>query len=230
MKEPIEKVYRELDERYPTIAFCLPGNNFTEGFMMSWTQTVSNFSKLGWPFFVSNFRAADMHNCRNRVALGGAEIKRDVLPFGGKDYDYMMWIDSDMVWNSADIEKLIDLDKDIASGIYLMNLQGVTTCGYLKDNGNHRITAQYIGTHPDEPFKVDYNGFGFVLIKKGVFEKMGFPWFVPRQIEFEGIEGVPIVHASEDVAWCMEARDKGFDIWIDPSIKLRHQKRVTMDF
>jgi len=227
---PDQKSFRELDENYPTIAFCFPGNNFTEGFMMSWTQTVSNFAKLGWPFFVSNFRAAGMYNCRNRVALGGTEITRGVLPFGGQHYDYMMWIDSDMMWKSEQIEQLIELDKDIASGIYLMNLQGVTTCGYLKDNGNHRITAQYISTHPDEPFKVDYNGFGFVLIKRGVFEKMEFPWFQYREIEFEGLDGVPVVHASEDVAWCLDAKDNGFDIWIDPSIQLPHQKRTTMIF
>ena len=31
-----------------------------------------------------------------------------------------------------------------------------------------------------KPFTVDYTGFGWVLIKNGVFESLPYPWFAPK--------------------------------------------------
>ena len=48
---------------------------------------------------------------------------------------------------------------------------------------NHE-TVETMGKR-NKPFTVDYTGFGWVLIKKGVFENMEYPWFAPKMQVFE---------------------------------------------
>ena len=75
-----------------------------------------------------------------------------------------------------------------------------------------------------KPFTVDYTGFGWVLIKKGVFEhkEMKYPWFAPKMQEFES--GAVQDMCGEDVSFCLDAMDAGFEIWCDPRIRVGHEK------
>ena len=73
-----------------------------------------------------------------------------------------------------------------------------------------------------KPFTVDYTGFGWVLIKKGVFEQLPYPWFAPKMQQFES--GAVQDMCGEDVSFCLDAIEKGFDIWCDPRIRVGHEK------
>ena len=72
------------------------------------------------------------------------------------------------------------------------------------------------------PFTVDYTGFGWVLIKKGVFENLEYPWFAPKMQVFES--GSVQDMCGEDVSFCLDAKEEGFDIWCDPRIRVGHEK------
>ena len=61
----------------------------------------------------------------------------------------------------------------------------------FRNNGgvmNHETLESIQKRH--KPFTVDYTGFGWVLIKKGVFEHEGlpYPWFAPKMQVFESGE------------------------------------------
>ena len=75
-----------------------------------------------------------------------------------------------------------------------------------------------------KPFTVDYTGFGWVMIKKGVFEdeKMKYPWFAPKMQVFES--GSVQDMCGEDVSFCLDAIEAGYDIWCDPRIRVGHEK------
>ena len=62
-----------------------------------------------------------------------------------------------------------------------------------------------------KPFTVDYTGFGWVLIKNGVFEhpEMKYPWFAPKMQEFES--GAVQDMCGEDVSFCLDAIEAVFD-------------------
>ena len=76
-----------------------------------------------------------------------------------------------------------------------------------------------------KPFKADYIGFGWVLIKKGVFEKLEYPWFAPRMRYIENnIQDL----CSEDVAFCLDAKNAGFEIWVDPKCRVGHEKTLVI--
>jgi hypothetical protein len=73
-----------------------------------------------------------------------------------------------------------------------------------------------------KPFTVDYTGFGWVLIKKGVFENLEYPWFAPKMQVFES--GAVQDMCGEDVSFCLDAKEAGFEIWCDPRIRVGHEK------
>ena len=75
-----------------------------------------------------------------------------------------------------------------------------------------------------KPFTVDYAGFGWLLIKHGVFEhsEMKYPWFAPKMQVFESGEVQDM--CGEDVSFCLDAKEAGFEIWCDPRIRVGHEK------
>ena len=82
----------------------------------------------------------------------------------------------------------------------------------------------------NKPFTVDYAGFGWLLIEKGVFEdfdengkkKMPYPWFAPKMQVFES--GTVQDMCGEDVSFCLDAKEAGYEIWCDPRIRVGHEK------
>ena len=73
-----------------------------------------------------------------------------------------------------------------------------------------------------KPFTVDYTGFGWVMIKHGVFEKLPYPWFAPKMQVFES--GAVQDMCGEDVSFCLDAIEEGMEIWCDPRIRVGHEK------
>ena len=81
-----------------------------------------------------------------------------------------------------------------------------------------------------KPFTVDYAGFGWLLIQKGVFEdfdengkkKIEYPWFAPKMQVFES--GTVQDMCGEDVSFCLDAKEAGYEIWCDPRIRVGHEK------
>ena len=61
-----------------------------------------------------------------------------------------------------------------------------------------------------KPFTVDYTGFGWVLIKHGVFEdpKMEYPWFAPMVNSGE-------FSIVERTFRSLDAIEAGYEIWCD---------------
>ena len=73
-----------------------------------------------------------------------------------------------------------------------------------------------------KPFTVDYTGFGWVLIKNGVFENLEYPWFAPKMQVFDS--GKVKDMCGEDVSFCLDAKEKGIVTWCDPRIRGGHEK------
>ena len=164
----------------------------------------------------------------------GANVLRgpDQLPWDGKlTYDYQLWIDSDIVFGIEQFYRLVCMDKDIASGWYVTEDGNTSSVahwleeGDFKENGgvmNHEMLDGIQKRR--KPFTVDYAGFGWLLIKKGVFEhdEMKYPWFAPQMQVFESGEVQDM--CGEDVSFCLDAIKAGFEIWCDPKARVGHEK------
>ena len=221
----------------PTIVFALPGRNFTNKFLLSWSELLLNLFKLGYNIRISQKYTSNVYYVRN-MCLGG-DVMRGIeqKPFNGElDYDYIMWIDSDIVFNTNQFLQLLQHDKDIVSGLYLMDggKQFATVkdwdLNFFRKNSTFEfLTPQMINDwkkkNPGKLMEVEYTGFGWMLTKKGVFESLKYPWFSP--IYENKIQKNVVDFCSEDVSFCKKVLQKGYKIYIDPNIVVGHEKSIV---
>ena len=164
------------------------------------------------------------------------------------EYDWQLWIDSDIIFNTDKFWQLADLafpadavDED--GEIIQENMHPISAGWYSTEDGRTTSVAHWLeeddfrsngGVMNHEmvdgiqkrkkPFTVDYTGFGWVMIQKGVFEdeKMTYPWFAPKMQVFES--GAVQDMCGEDVSFCLDAIEAGYEIWCDPRIRVGHEK------
>ena len=74
--------------------------------------------------------------------------------------------------------------------------------------------------------EVSYTGFGFMLIKKGVFESLEYPWFRPLWKEIDGN-----IHEfmSEDVSICELFKKKNYKIYVNTNVVIGHEKSLIIN-
>ena len=214
------------------IVFCLPGRGVSYIFLKNFVQLCFDLVQAGASIHISQDYSSMVNFARCKVLGANVLAGPDQLPWQGKlEYDYQLWIDSDIVFNTNAFWALVQMDKDIAAGWYATE-DGRTTSvahwleeeDFAKNGGvmNHEM-VDTIGNRK-KPFTVDYTGFGWVLIKKGVFEheNMKYPWFAPKMQVFESGEVQDM--CGEDVSFCLEAKKCGFEIWCHPQIRVGHEK------
>jgi GT2 family glycosyltransferase len=141
------------------------------------------------------------------------------------DYEYLMWIDSDISFEPEDVHKLYELCLDgakVAVGSYKMKKPDSKWTAWV--NGE-MVEVENL----TEPTEVDYAGTGFMMIHRSVFDDMieKHPdWkYTDSEGEIFGFYQDPVKdgsHLSEDYFFCDEYRKMGGKIILDPSIKLNH--------
>lgn len=193
---------------------------------------VNDHKRMGLEISVAFGYSPIVSTARNHIIQYGEPMRRDSKPFGGKEYDYMMWIDSDMDFEPENVRQLIDCDVDIVSGLAVIDSSTVAlNAGFLDEKTGEAnfIYAPALSQHPVNEkglIEVDFVGFAFVLIKRGVFETMGAPWFRIPEREVDGV----IIPMGEDIDWCMRARKHGFKIHAHPGVHIGHEKNVVLRF
>jgi hypothetical protein len=209
------------------IVFCLPGKQYSGKFLTCWTKLIHHCINKNYTMYFSQRYTSNVYYVRSMCL--GADVRKGKhqKPFDGTlDYDYIMWIDSDIIFTVENFEKLMSNNVDICGGLYLMD--GGKQFAAVKNwdekqfekNGTFDFLTPDDISHSPSLMKVSYTGFGFLLIKKGVFEKIEYPWFAPK---FTTI-GDCYDFASEDVSFCLKAKEYGFDVNIDPTVWVRHEK------
>ena len=242
------------------IVFCLPGRGCSYIFLKNFVQLCFDMVQNNMSIQISQDYSSMVNFARCKVL--GANVLRgpNQKPWDGKlEYDYQLWIDSDIVFDTAKFWQLCDLafpadavvkeevkDKEgnvtqvqtkideskkngIVAGWYATEDGSTTSVAHwleeddFRKNGgvmNHE-TVETMGKRK-KPFTVDYTGFGWVMIEKGVFENLEYPWFAPQMQVFESGEVQDM--CGEDVSFCLDAQKANFEIWCDPRIRVGHEK------
>lgn len=141
-----------------------------------------------------------------------------------KGYKELMWIDADVVFQTSDVNKLRDLKLPISCGIY-----------GLKD-GSGRPAADLSGKKKLQGplYEIPAVGAGFLHTRREVYEAMikhhGLQKCVGRHTNYYPFF-LPAIrdncYLGEDFAFCRRARDCGFTVVADTSIKLKHVGKTT---
>jgi GT2 family glycosyltransferase len=215
-----------------TIIFCIPGKEFSDRFLNSWTDTITTFRERGAEAYLRTKYTSNVYLCRNQLLrhdnLAG-QNQGDIKPFPNIAYDWLMWIDSDMVWEPSDVDKLIAKDKDIITGLAITDpISSRLNFGACDGDGRikfwHKKDLKDLPRSGDGLIEAGFAGFGFILVKRGVFESMSFPWFKPTMIQ----RGNEIYFPSEDITWSLRAVDLGWKIWADPEVCVGHEKPAVL--
>jgi hypothetical protein len=235
------------------IVFCLPGKNFSGNWLKNWSHLIIGLKEQNISFAFINEYNSNVYYVRSQCLIGNNKEKKYQKPFENRiNYKNIMWIDSDNIPTLQSILRLLAHDKDIVSGIYHMQgaenklfatVEKMNDKDYIKEgnykylnddiiekelkliidvNKNKKIDFNNI---PIKNFlkKVDYTGMGYMLVKNGVFEKIGYPWFSPEFYNVPGNEKIQDF-MSEDVSFCMKAKKAGFEIFVDISMIVPHEK------
>lgn len=216
------------------IVFCLPGREFSGEFFDCWNELLCECIRNNIQVIISRRYSCNIYYVRNMCLGASVNRGKNQKPFDGKiDYDYICWIDSDSIFNFNMLQKLLNHNVDMVGGLQIYEDGTGFTCGnldeeYFKTNG-------FMEYYTPESIKkakindkglidVDYIGFGLVLIKKGVIESMEYPWFRAKWFEINNCKDF----SMEDVGFCVGVKKSGYKIYVDPTIKVGHQKKVIL--
>ena len=275
-KSPVAKKAPEWDYnlarqliRGKTIVFCLPGRGVSYNFLKSFVSLSFDLVQSGAAIQISQDYSSMVNFARCKCL--GANVLRgpNQLPWDGKlNYDYQLWIDSDIVFNTEKFYQLVlnaipaeaiskeevkqtvknekgedveqtgfklnvdpEKEREIVAGWYCTEDGKTTSVAHWLDEDDFRGNGGVMNhetidsiTKRKKSFTVDYTGFGWLLIKKGVFEseRLPYPWFAPKMQVFESGEVQDM--CGEDVSFCLDAKEAGFEIWCDPRIRVGHEK------
>lgn len=212
------------------VIILTPGNGVTKHYLTSLLATIDCLSRNKISFTFNQHYSSHVGDARE-VTLNGSLINNflDQRPFQGQvSYDKLMWIDSDIGWTPDDFLKLYNSEKDIISGAYLLGDSSVAAHKEQKDGGSAYTREEVEAL--EEPVSVVSAGMGFMCIKKGVFENLSRPWFqsATHEAELESGDKHKFNIMGEDVSFCYRARALGYDIWLDPKVKVIHQKQFLL--
>lgn len=156
------------------------------------------------------------------------QMASDALADG---FDETMWIDSDIVFDPDDVQRLRVADTPIACGIYPKKLRRELACHLTE--GTKSVQFGKDGGM----LEVKYAGTGFMLVKRAAYREIEsqlklpvcnsafgrtmIPYFQPMVVEHDGGHW----YLAEDYAFCERARKCGLHIYADTRVRLRHAGR-----
>ena len=129
-----------------TVVFCLPGRGVSYQFLKSFVSLCFDLVQSGASIQISQDYSSMVNFARCKCL--GANVLRgpNQLPWDGKlNYDYQLWIDSDIVFNVEKFYQLVLMDKDIAGGWYCTEDGKTTSVAHwleeddFRSNGGVRI-------------------------------------------------------------------------------------------
>lgn len=142
------------------------------------------------------------------------------------EFDYVLWLDSDMVFPPDTLERLMvtmrEHDLDIVTGLYFRRVPPYSPVLFDRleyETANVTSWSEFESI-PPTLFEVGGCGFGCVLMKTDVF--------LDVQAKF-GNMFAPIGNNGEDVAFCIRARECGFKIFCDPTVICGHVGYSVVD-
>lgn len=158
---------------------------------------------------------------------------------------HVLFIDSDVSWQPEHVTRLLESDKDVVCATYRKKTDARQEwADGLMMAPDHKVhTEEYVDG--SRLIEIAFCGAGFLMIRRTVFERL-FAAHPERHFENTGAltdeetrfayDVFPVgvrdgLLYGEDVGFCDLWRDLGGQVWLDPSIVLKHhgQKEFSGD-
>lgn len=140
-------------------------------------------------------------------------LTRHMLKFTDPVITHLLWVDSDHVWPADTLIRLLAHGKDIVGCLHRTRMPPYHQVGQLMDGDIDPCTAG--GLHEAVTL-----GHGLLLVSRKVYEAVEAPWY--RETSDPSLAGTDRIDPdnvdgdiSEDVYFCLKARQAGFSLWAD---------------
>ena len=135
---------------------------------------------------------------------------------------HLFFTEMDMILPRDAIVKLLEMDVDIATGVYFLRGGDGQPCLYKKilttrDNPWVHTPVSIFPTQ--EPFRVDCPGLGCVLFKRKVFETLKYPWFDLAEGKY-----------GSDMYFYTNAKTAGLEVWANPKVMCGQIDYTVVEF
>lgn len=148
---------------------------------------------------------------RNDLARNG---RTHVNEYTGKQFTHLLWLDADHVFNPSLAcclaRHMVNDYVDAVSALYYQRTGPTLPVAYVKDFNEDPFKHFPLIEVPPMLCEVDAVGFGAILMKRDIFDRVPEPWFT---LDFR---------AGEDIAFCVEAKKHGVRFFLDGSLKMGH--------
>jgi hypothetical protein len=211
------------------VHICMPcyGGMLTESTFMSYIKWSNTCRQLGIDW--------TMETMTNESLISRARNTLTAKFLNNKESTHLMFIDADIGWEPWHLLVMLNRDVDVIGGLYPMKSLPVKWCV----NGFEGAQEGADGLQ-----EVSKTGTGFMLIKRGVFEKLNAHPAVKPFINDIGLpaELNPYMktyfdtavrenrYYSEDWTFCENWRDLGGQVWVDKRVLLKHTGTYVFDF
>ena len=132
-------------------------------------------------------------------------------------FTHVLWLDSDMVFNTDILDDLMFSGKQFVTGIYHARRKGFASCIFKQIEINKCV--ERFDKYPNETFEIAGCGFGCVLIDVEILRDVN---------RNKGVCFTPLPAYGEDIAFCKRATELGYKIWCEPSVVCGHIGHITI--
>jgi len=122
---------------------------------------------------------------------------------------HLLLLDDDMVYTPDGINDLLKHKKEVIGAKYSVRR-------FVDEGINHEVIEYGEEKSDTEIFKCMALGGGLLLIDLSIIPSLKTPLFWYK------VHDIGMVEMSNDWWFCERAREAGYDIWCDPTIKLGH--------
>lgn len=171
-------------------------------FMRSLLDLTRKLDAEGVDYTVEIEAGTLIYNARDRLASKAVN----------EGFDWILWLDSDMVFTDSVLDDLQFSGKDFVTGVAHGRRKPFPSCLFksLDLSDLQRFT---LGEYPADTFRVAGCGMACVLMKveilKAVFMKFNTCF-------------IPLLSYGEDLSFCKRAASLGWEIWAEPTVRLGH--------
>lgn len=129
---------------------------------------------------------------------------------------HILFLDSDILLQKGSIDKLVDMDVDIASGLYFAKGKPYLPVARLKSEDDRYFFLEDFDF--GKQMEVAGVGMGCCLIKAEVFKNLEYPYF-----KFDWKKSGDVVYQeAEDLYFCRQATEKGYKVILNTGVVCGH--------
>lgn len=142
-----------------------------------------------------------------------------VIQFLKSDCEYLFFVDLDIGLPRDGLRQLVEDDVPIVGGLYFERIPPHNPMIFEKGEFTER-EHRYLfkRNYPEGLTEVDATGAGALLVKKEVFKNLTPPYFYQ-----------PEIAVSEDFFFCERAKERGYKVYVDTSVKCTHYTEMIVN-